>query len=94
MFGTVHFVLGTCPENGMTTWLGSQLPNPTTPKRKVFALIPNTPGAHSICVHCAAKDPTRGLAAGYVSYVSSFLLGWFWGRGVGVVVSWKICSKK
>ena len=21
-------------------------------------------------------------------------LGWFWGRGVGVVVSWKICSKK
>ena len=66
--------------------------NPTTPKRKVFALIPNTPGAHSICVHCAAKDPTRGLAAGYVSYVSSCFFGVVWGRGVGVVVSWNICS--
>lgn len=46
-------------------------------KEKVFALIPNTPGAHSICVHCAARDPTQGLAAGYVSYVSSFFLGGF-----------------
>ena len=25
-------------------------------RSKVFALIPKTPGAHSICVHCAAKD--------------------------------------
>lgn len=66
----------------MTTWLGSQTPTPTTPKRKVFALIPNTPGAHSICVHCAAKDPTRVLAAGYVSYVLSFFLGGL-GKGGG-----------
>lgn len=90
MFGTVHFVWELVPTMGWRLGWG---PKPTTPKRKVFALIPNTPGAHSICVHCAAKDPTRGFGSGVCFVCFVVFLGWF-GEGGWVVVSWNICSKK
>jgi len=71
---------------------GPNFPTQRLQKEKVFALIPNTPGAHSICVHCAAKDPGVWQRGMFRMFRRRF--GVVWGRGVGVVVSWKICSKK